>query len=199
MRSPTPLAPPVHVVLHGRPPAPARLRLVPRPAVRRLALGVLVVAFAGGVAAALPGGASSPWALAALTVGLAAAWQIARARHAVGSFMGLCPACGADLRVRLRGTIELPRRLRCAGCGAHPELRLRPRERTAAGRATALRHLLPLCTGSWRTEWLWDEAHLACDACCARLPATPELRREADGENRSGELLARLADEGRYL
>lgn len=193
----------VHLVLHSHPPAPARLSLAYRRA-RWRALHAAGALFAAAAAAAWVANAwaavpAGPWAAAAMAAGIPLAAHLWRARHRVRSFTGLCPGWGGSLRLRLGTPVQLPVRVSCTACGARPELCLRPLPIVAAVWSDALRHDLPDCTGEWRSEWLWDECSLTCRSCGARHPGTADLRRLAAEENQRGDLLARLAEEGRFL
>lgn len=196
MRSPTPEAPPVHLVLRAHRPAPARVGLAYQSPTRRALLtgSVLLAAVAAaGRSAALPTGNVLP--ALALAAGLWAALHLWRSEYRVVAFVGRCPACGEQLRLRLGTRIRLPFPLACDGCGAECQLRRRP----CSPPPDTLRHFLPDCPGEWRSEWLWDEGHLVCTGCGARHGATLHLQRLAALENEQGDLLARLTEEGRYL
>jgi hypothetical protein len=202
MPSPSPGAVAVHLVLRGRPPAPARLTLAYRRARWRMpaAVGVLG-AFAAATAWLARVTPSGPWSTLVLAAGLVLAARAWRDRYRVASFMGLCPACGCQMALRTGGRIRLPRRIFCNACGSSPELCVRAPRPAASPCATpgSLRHYRADCTGQWRAEWLWDESFLSCRECGVRHPASSELRRAAAEENQRGDLLARLADEGRFL
>jgi hypothetical protein len=189
----------VHLVLRARPPAPARLSLAYQRARWRAlhAVGALLAgAGAAWLASVWPGG---PWAAVAMAAGIPVAAHLWRARHRVRSFTGLCPACGGSLHLRLGAPARLPMPVPCRRCGASPELRLRPPSPVTPAPSGTLRHDVPDCTGEWGSEWLWDECTLACRSCGARHAGTAELRRLAGEENQRGDLLARLAEEGRFL
>lgn len=197
MQSPPPQ---VHLVIPAVAPAPAQLFVAHRSAACRMARagGALAAAAVAAalVAVAWPG---SPWAGLVMAAGLPAAVRLWRGCRYVCSFMGLCPACGRALRLPLGTAAELPLRVCCRGCGARPELRIRPVKPSSPERTQALRHLRPDCTGAWRSEWLWDECTLACAGCGARQAGTAALRRAAAEENLHGDLMERLAEEGRFL
>jgi hypothetical protein len=198
MQSPTLEAPLVHMVLRAHPPAPARLALAYQSTWLRavLACGAVVAGVgAAGLSAGFP--LRYAWPPLAVAAGLWTARYFWTGTYRVRTFVGLCPACGRHLRLATGTRIRLPYTVACRGCGAGCELRLRVGE--ASPPAAAQRHFLSDCPGEWRSEWLWDEGFLACTRCGARHAATMELRRLAAAENQHGELLARLAEEGRYL
>lgn len=200
MQAPTLDAPAVHVVLRAHPPAPARLGAEYQSAPLRALLAgatLAVTAAAAGLSAGLPPG--YPWPALVLAAGLWTARYLWAGQHRVLAFTGRCPACARELRLRPGARIRLPFVVACTGCGAECELRQGAPERPARRRSPALFHFLPDCPGEWRSEWARDEGTLACTRCGARHEASRELHRQAAAENQQGELLARLADEGRYL
>jgi hypothetical protein len=189
---------PVQVTLWAHPPAPARVGLVPQPLPGRAVKALLSLAFFWGVipyAVWVP--PHYPWPVACLCAGAFLAHTFWTGRYRVLWFMGVCPRCGKHLRIASGTRIQLPHTLTCFACHFEPVLRVQEPEQ--ARPEVLLRHLRAECTGTWSEGWMWDERFLACGGCGARQPATPELRRLADGENEHGSLLRQLADEGRFL
>ncbi|MDB4949156.1 MAG: hypothetical protein JWM27_1805 [Gemmatimonadetes bacterium] len=196
-------APAAQIRLSAYPPAPARIDLQSRPLPGRLALALLVL---GACWAPIPWLAALrpryPWAAIALCLGVYLAQRVWTGRYRVRSFLGVCPRCGRHLRIDAGTAIDLPHTLTCAGCHFEPRLEVDFRlaaARTAPAAGTTVRHLEGECAGSWHEHWHQDEPYLECAACGARHFATPQLRRAAAAENARGDLLARLADEGRFL
>jgi hypothetical protein len=140
-----------------------------------------------------------PWVGAAFLAGLYIPYRIWTGRYTVVSFHGFCPRCGRPLHLRAGSRIDLPHTMTCFGCHFEPVLEASPGIVGAAGGSEAMRidHRSPECTGSWREEH--GGQALRCERCGARHCATLPARRAARRENERGELLRRLADEGRFL
>jgi hypothetical protein len=197
-------APLAQTRLSAYPPAPARVELEQRSLALRVVGAAAALAFCWGVLPWLdPEWPRSPLALAGVVLG---AWLGRRAwagRYRVRSFVGVCPRCTRRLSVDAGTRIDLPHTLTCGGCGYQPRLEVDLRgpapAALPAAAAPAVRHLDGDCAGQWRERWLRDEPFLECAACGGRYYATPAARRAAREENDRGELLARLADEGRFL
>lgn len=191
-------APPVQMVLRAYPPAPARVGLVYQPVPGRALKTVVSLVFFWGIAPWtfwLP--PHYPFPVLCVCAGAYLAHLFWTGRYRVRWFLGVCPRCGRQLRLSLGERISLPHTVTCFACHFEPVLEVaQPEDKPAR---EPLRHAVPDCTGTWVDAWMWDDRFLACDACGARRPATPELRRHADAENERGALLRQLADEGRFL
>lgn len=196
-------APPAQTVLKAHPPAPARIELMPRSRVDRLArtLVVLVLCWVPGFwMARVPPHFLGP--LLGLGVGAWMAYRMWTGRFLVVRFSGVCPHCRRELSIAPGTSVDFPHALRCPGCRFEPRVEVAlwpPAGRGADGQVPWIRHLHPDCTGSWTLHWFWEDPYLQCSGCHARFLASPEARRAAEEENRRGDLLERLAEEGRFL
>lgn len=196
-------APPAQVILNAYPPAPARIVLAYRPAPGRLVLTLLLVVVCWGPIpwlVWLP--PHYPWPLAAFVAGAYLAFRTWTGRYQVRSFTGRCPRCRRHLRLDAGTVIDLPHTLTCFGCHFEPRLEVSFRTQPAPSSTfepVRVRHLDPDCTGDWRLSWFCDDPYLGCPECGARHFATPQARKVADEENSRGELLDRLAREGRFM
>jgi hypothetical protein len=203
MKKSPPTAPAAQTRLSTYPPAPARVELQVRPlSGRALRTVVPLLACWSAIPWLLDRQPPLPWAAVALCMGVYLAQRGWAGRFRVRSFVGVCPRCGRHLRIAAGTAIDLPHTLTCAGCHFEPRLEVdfRPRAARASHRATPpVRHLDGDCAGAWRERWFQDEPYLECPACGARHFATPEARLTAADENARGDLLERLADEGRFL
>ena len=135
--------------------------------------------------------------LVPLALGIYFPYRFWNGRYRVRAFAGICPRCGRQLQLAPRTRIALPQAVTCFACHFEPLLEVQ--EAAAAPIPEPLRHVRADCTGVWAEEWMWDERFMACDACGARRPATPQTRRLAFAENERGALLRQLTEEGRYL
>jgi hypothetical protein len=203
MKKSPPEAPAAQTRLSTYPPAPARVELQVRPWPGRMVHTALPLAACWAAIPWLLGEEPRlPWAALALCLGAYLAHKGWAGRYRVRSFVGVCPRCGRHLRIAAGTAIDLPHTLTCAGCHFEPRLEVdfRPRPARVPARAAArVRHLEGDCAGTWRERWFWDEPYLECPSCGARHFATTEARRAAAEENARGDLLERLADEGRFL
>jgi hypothetical protein len=194
-------APPVHMILHAYPPAPARVGLVYRPLPLRIARAAAVLLLLWTPAPAsfwLP--PHYPWPVLLIGAGAWFAYRVTRP-YQVRWFVGMCPRCGRELGLARGTPIDLPCEIACLHC--HFQSALEPYdealEECIAADEGHLRHDQGDCAGSWREERIWNLPYLACDRCGARHHATPALRAAARTEDEIGCLLHRLTQEGRYL
>jgi hypothetical protein len=203
MKKSPPEAPAAHTRLSTYPPAPARVELQVRALSRRVPRALLpLVACWSAIPWLLTQEPPLPLAAIALCLGAYLAQRAWAGRYRVRSFMGVCPRCGRHLRIAAGTAIDLPHTLSCAGCHFEPRLEVDFRRRVvrAAGRQVPpVRHLDGDCAGTWRERWHRDEPYLECADCGARHYATADARAAAAHENAHGDLLERLADEGRFL
>lgn len=191
-------APPVQMSLPAYPPAPARVGLVYQPMPGRAVKTVVSLVACWLLAAPsfwLP--PHYPWPVVCICLGAWLAHEFWTGRYRVRWFVGMCPRCGRHLRIGAGARISLPHTVPCLACHFEPRLEVQRADERAPERL--LRHVVADCTGTWTERWMWDERFLGCGACGARHPATPDFRRLADAENERGELLRRLADEGRFM
>jgi hypothetical protein len=194
-------APPVHMILHAYPPAPARVGLVYRSLPLRLLRAAAVLALFWAPAPAsfwLP--PHYPWPVLLVGAGAWFAYRVTRP-YRVRWFVGMCPRCERELDLPRGATIALPYTIACCHC--HFESALEPYDEAAEERISAenghLRHDDRHCAGAWTEARIWNVPYLACDRCGARHHATPALRAAAESEEEMGVLLTQLAREGRYL
>ncbi len=201
-------APAARTVLRAYPPAPARVDLDYRPLSGRLARTALALAICWGpIPWAVWVPPHYPWPILLLCVGAYAGWRSWTGRWRVRAFAGLCPRCGRHLRIEAGTSIDLPHTLTCYGCHFEPVLEvdvsgrrpLPPVLPPAEPWKPVVRHLSAECTGRWEERWFRDDAYVGCARCGARFFATKDLRAQAAAENDRGALLARLAEEGRFL
>jgi hypothetical protein len=140
-----------------------------------------------------------PWVVAALLGGTYLAYRSWTGRYAVRSFAGICPRCGSPLSLGTDRTIDLPHTLTCYNCHFEPRLEVRFADSPESRVIYVLEHQSATCVGLWEVRWLADAEFLYCGGCHAGVPASPALRRQAEGENDVARLLSRLTDEGRPL
>jgi hypothetical protein len=194
-------APPVHMILRAYPPAPARVGLLYRPVPLRLLRAGLVLALLwipAPISFVVP--PHYPWPVLLVGGGAWFAYRITRPFQ-VRWFIGMCPRCGRELQLPRGTPIDLPFAIACCHCHFQSVLQTydEAEEERIASEDGHLRHEHRDCAGEWREERIWNLPYLVCDSCSARHHATPRLRSAARQEGDFGELLAQLADEGRYL
>jgi hypothetical protein len=200
MHARTTLVPPARLALVFHAPTVARVEVVFRRAPVRLVHAFVAWLLCWGaipVLAWIP--PHYPWVAAAFVAGVFLPYRIWTGRYTVVSFFGFCPRCGKPLALRTGSRIDLPHTLTCFGCHFEPVLEAAPHVRRTArsGETITVEHRRPDCTGAWREER--GGQALRCERCNARHCATADARRAARLENERGELLRRLADEGRFL
>jgi hypothetical protein len=203
MNGRAPQAPPARLALVFHAPTIARVEVVYRSAVGRVARALAAWLLCWGSIPLLvwipP---HYPWVVLAFLAGLYLPYRAWTGRYEVLSFSGFCPRCGRMLELRRGSKIDLPHVLTCFGCHFEPVLEavLAPGSRTAPPpEPVRVEHRTAECTGEWRLDRGPRPAALVCDECCARHCATPAAHRAATDENRRGSLLAELTSEGRFL
>jgi len=200
MATRTTLAPPARMALVSHAPTVARVEVAYRHASTRATYAAAVWLLSWAMIPLLfwvpP---HYPWICAAFLAGVYIPYRIWNARFTVVSFHGFCPRCGRRLHLRAGSRIDLPHTMTCFGCHFEPVLEASPELVGAPSGSETLRidHRSLDCTGSWCEER--GGQALRCERCGARHCATLSARRAARRENERGELLRRLADEGRFL
>ena len=196
-------APPVHLVNHAHPLAPARVGLVRISFPGRLFGTVFSLAFFWGICpwvVWVP--PHYPWPILSFCTGAWLAHRFWFGKYEVRWFAGACPRCGRHLRIPAGARIDLPHTLTCFGCHFEATLEVfsdEEEERIAAEPGRGIRHVLPDCAGWWMEERLWDQPFVTCLRCGARHHATPVVLDAAREENERGHLLEQLAGEGKFL
>jgi hypothetical protein len=198
-RSQRALAPHAHLTLRAHLPAPARIELAYRPPLIRLyrTLAWLILCW-GSIPFLLWVPPHYPWITMAFLGGAYMAFRSWTGRYAIHSFAGICPRCGSALSLGRERTIDLPHTLTCFNCHFEPQLEVHFAPARHEARKS-LEHQSPDCVGDWEIRWLADEQFLYCNMCHAGAPADEDLRRQAEQERETAQLLMRLADEGKPL
>jgi hypothetical protein len=199
LQSRTRLAPRAHLTLRAHRPSPARVELVYRPRVWRLAMTVAwIVVCWGSIPLLLWVPPHYPWITLAFLAGAYFAHRSWNGRYSIRSFAGICPRCGSAMSLGVERTVDLPHTLTCFSCHFEPRLEVNFVDADDA-KLSSLEHQWDDCVGLWELRWLADEQFLYCDGCHAGAPARAILRERADAENAAAMLLNQLTDEGRPL